>query len=263
MRRACVVGASRGLGLALAQHLARRGDAVVCAARTVTAALRELERTFPHSVTVVQMDVTDARSVAAAAQRAAGALTSPGRAAGLELMCHTAGLLQDKSRGVIPENSLQRVDPEAMAYSLAVNVVGPLMVLKHFAPLLKASDTETAASGETSQAPKATAVFYSARVGSIGDNATGGWYSYRSSKAALNQVVRTASVELARHRVCCFALHPGTVDTDLTRAFSRARSKYVVQDVDEAAENHLAIIASRTMAHTGRFFDWRAEEVPW
>ncbi|CAE7183012.1 unnamed protein product [Symbiodinium microadriaticum] len=260
MRRACVVGASRGLGLALAKHLARRGDAVLCAARTPTAALAELERDFPHSVTVLQMDVTDAPSVADAAERAQGILASPGRPPGLELLCHTAGLLQDKSRGVIPENGLHRLDPEAIHYTFAVNVLGPLMVLKHFAPLLKASETEGAL---VPQAPKSTAVFYSARMGSIGDNVTGGWYSYRSSKAALNQVVRTASVELARHRVCCFALHPGTVDTDLTRAFARARSKYTVQDVDEAAENHLAIIASRRMEHAGRFFDWRAEEIPW
>ncbi|CAK9041376.1 C-factor (C signal) [Durusdinium trenchii] len=144
-----------------------------------------------------------------------------------------------------------------MAYSFAVNAIGPVLVLKHFAPLLKSG-----AAGDGDRRSLAKAIFYSARVGSIGDNATGGWYSYRSSKAALNQILRSASVELRRSAVCCVALHPGTVDTDLTRAFARARAKYKVQDVNEAAEKHLALIDSWSMADSGHFFDWQGKEVP-
>lgn len=91
-------------------------------------------------------------------------------------------------------------------------------------------------------------------------------------------MVRCAAVELRRHHVCCFVLHPGTVDTELTRAFARARAKYTVrpglrkgpegllalrQDVDEAVGRHLELIRSRTMADSGRFFDWQGQEVPW
>ncbi|CAJ1405370.1 unnamed protein product [Effrenium voratum] len=256
--RSLVVGASRGLGLALARQLAPRGR-VLCAARSESPELRELRRLYPDTVTVLQMDVTDAKSIAAAAAAAREALASASASPGLELLCHTAGLLppggplnadgalpeqqwpwmgqrmlpalrQDKARGVIPENSLQRVEPDAVAYSFAVslvmdsclNAIGPLLVLKHFSPLLKAAaQQQGSAADDPSGTPGAVAVFYSARVGSIGDNASGGWYSYRSSKAALNQVVRSSALELRRAKVCCFALHPGTVDTDLTAPFAR------------------------------------------
>jgi len=107
------------------------------------------------------------------------------------------------------------------------------------------------------------AVFYSARVGSIGDNQRGGWHSYRASKAALNQFVRCMALELAKHKVCCISLHPGTVDTELTRAFEQARAKYTVQEVGAAARNHLDIFDSLTMQDSGRFLDWKREEVPW
>ncbi|CAL1163341.1 unnamed protein product [Cladocopium goreaui] len=273
-----VVGASRGLGLALTRHLAevahRAGGSggsqgrVLAAARRPVPALEEVRRSFPDIVEILELDVTDPDSVSSAASRAKELLESPrggggggGGRGGLHLLCHTAGLLQDKDRGVIPENHLQKVEANALAYSFAVNAIGPLLVLKHFSPLLKAGATDQRT--EDSDVPGARAVFYSARVGSIGDNATGGWYSYRSSKAALNQMVRCASIELRRHSVCCFALHPGTVDTDLTRAFARARAKYKVQDVDEAVQKHLQIVESRTMADSGRFFDWQGKEVPW
>ncbi|CAL1154568.1 unnamed protein product [Cladocopium goreaui] len=262
-----VVGASRGLGLALTRHLAevahRAGGSggsqgrVLAAARRPVPALEEVRRSFPDIVEILELDVT-----AAEAADAADCICS----ATLLGCCSMAAtgptsLEQDKDRGVIPENHLQKVEANALAYSFAVNAIGPLLVLKHFSPLLKAGATDQRT--EDSDVPGARAVFYSARVGSIGDNATGGWYSYRSSKAALNQMVRCASIELRRHSVCCFALHPGTVDTDLTRAFARARAKYKVQDVDEAVQKHLQIVESRTMADSGRFFDWQGKEVPW
>eukprot|EP00434_Breviolum_minutum_P027893 symbB.v1.2.024676.t1/scaffold2350.1/size109873/6 len=194
-----VVGASRGLGLALTRRLAEaaavKGDLVLAAARRPSA-LEELQRSYPGVVQVLELDVTDPASVSSAAAKAK-ALLAESQRGGLQLLCHTAGLLQDKDRGVIPENQLQKVDPNAMAYSFAVNTIGPLLVLKHFSGLLKSGAAERSA--EDSNVPGSKAVFYSARVGSIGDNATGGWYSYRSSKAALNQLVRCASVELRRH----------------------------------------------------------------
>ena len=102
----------------------------------------------------------------------------------------------------------------------------------------------------------------SARVGSIGDNALGGWISYRRAKAAVNQVVRTAAIEYARtHRqLVCVALHPGTVQTKFTEKYLGRHPAVPPQD---AARNLLAVIDGLTPADTGCFFDWAGKPVPW
>ena len=101
----------------------------------------------------------------------------------------------------------------------------------------------------------------SARVGSIGDNRLGGWHAYRASKAALNQLVRGAAIELGRKRreAICVALHPGTVDTPLSRPF--ARSGLDVRKPDVAAAEILAVIDALTPADSGGFFDHKGERV--
>jgi NAD(P)-dependent dehydrogenase (short-subunit alcohol dehydrogenase family) len=100
-------------------------------------------------------------------------------------------------------------------------------------------------------------------VGSIGDNALGGWYGYRASKAALNQMVKTASIELARRHesVCCVALHPGTVDTALSEPF--AKSRLNVRPSNQAASEILKVIEGLSSLSNGRFFDYLGVELPW
>ena len=102
-----------------------------------------------------------------------------------------------------------------------------------------------------------------AKVGSIGDNALGGWYGYRASKAALNQIVKTASIELARRsrQAVCVALHPGTVDTPLSQPFAKAGLN--VRPPAVAAAELLAVLAGLTHAQTGGFFDYRGQALPW
>jgi NAD(P)-dependent dehydrogenase (short-subunit alcohol dehydrogenase family) len=103
----------------------------------------------------------------------------------------------------------------------------------------------------------------SARVGSIGDNRLGGWYAYRASKAALNQIIRTASVELARARpdAVCVALHPGTVATPLSTPF--VKSGLDLQTPDQAAVRLLSVIQGLTAAQSGGFFDHMGREIVW
>ena len=103
----------------------------------------------------------------------------------------------------------------------------------------------------------------SARVGSIGDNHLGGWYSYRASKAALNQLVRTASIELRRRQpeAICVARHPGSVATRLSSPFSKAGLE--VQSPDVAAGRLLAVMARLGPGESGGFFDHRGDQVPW
>ncbi len=122
--------------------------------------------------------------------------------------------------------------------------------MKHFLPLLP-------------RAGGAVFATLSAKVGSIGDNRIGGWYSYRAAKAALNQLVHSAAIELARTRpeAICVALHPGTVATGLSAPF--AKSGLNVRPPEEAAADILAVIAGLTAAQTGGFFDYKGAELPW
>ena len=151
--------------------------------------------------------------------------------------------------GAAPEKTIKGLDPQAMMDQFALNALGPALVLSHSSKLLPRDRRSVIA-------------VLSARVGSIGDNRIGGWISYRSAKAAVNQVVRTASIELARtHRECvCVALHPGTVQTAFTEKYL---GRHPSVPADEAAQNLLRVIDGLGPKQTGRFFDWAGKEVPW
>jgi NAD(P)-dependent dehydrogenase (short-subunit alcohol dehydrogenase family) len=152
--------------------------------------------------------------------------------------------------GLAPERSWRELDPAHMAMAFAVNATGPALLMKHFLPLLPRDG-------------KAVFATLSARVGSIGDNRLGGWYSYRASKAALNQLVRTAAVELGRRRpaAVCVALHPGTVDTGLSAPFAKAGLE--VRPAGQAAERLLRVIDRLAAEDSGGFFDHRGARLPW
>ena len=151
--------------------------------------------------------------------------------------------------GVGPEKALSDLDPLTMASAFAVNTIGPALLFKHFVPLLPASG-------------KCVFAVLSARVGSIGDNRLGGWYSYRSSKAALNQLVKSASIEIARNRpdAICLALHPGTIETGLSRPHARGRFTHAP---DQAAKNLLKVIDGVTPESTGGFMAYDGSVIPW
>ncbi len=150
--------------------------------------------------------------------------------------------------GYRPEKTLKSLDPAAIAAQFALNATGPMLVLKHALRLLPRDRRSVFA-------------VLSARVGSIGDNRLGGWYSYRASKAALNQLVHTAAIEVARsHRqAICVTLHPGTVAT----AFTRDYPNHVSVSSQEAAQNLLRVMDGLSTADTGGFFDWAGKQVVW
>ena len=151
--------------------------------------------------------------------------------------------------GAAPEKTVKGLDPAAMMDQFALNAVGPALVLSHAHTLL---DRE---------APGVFAVL-SARVRSIGDNKIGGWISYRSAKAAVNQVVRTASIELARthKQAAVVALHPGTVKTAFTEKYL---GRHPAVEPPQAAEELIAGMDGVGPAQTGKFFDYSGAEVPW
>lgn len=148
-----------------------------------------------------------------------------------------------------PDRSFFELDPLEMAALFAVNAVGPALVFKHFGPLIQ---------------PDRRAVFavLSARLGSIGDNRLGGWTAYRASKAALNQILRSAALELKRRapEAVALALHPGTIETRLTRPF--ANGKYTASP-DECAKDLLAICETAAPHMSGGFFAYDGSMIPW
>lgn len=163
----------------------------------------------------------------------------------IDLLIVATGALQ--GAGQPPEKTLRALEPAALADQFALNAIGPALVLKHALPRL------------TRERPAHVAVL-SARVGSIGDNRLGGWYSYRAAKAAVNQIVHTAAIELARThpQAVCVSLHPGTVETAFTQGY---RAPKVTPDA--AAANLLSVLEGLAPADSGGFFDWAGKPVPW
>jgi NAD(P)-dependent dehydrogenase (short-subunit alcohol dehydrogenase family) len=152
-------------------------------------------------------------------------------------------------KGAVPEKSLKHISAQAMADQFAVNAIGPALVLRHASRLID-------------RAQPAQLSVLSARVGSIGDNHLGGWYAYRAAKAAVNQIVHTAAIELARthKQLACVALHPGTVQTPFTEKYV---ARHATVPASQAAENLLSVLASLDATQTGKFFDWSGAEVSW
>jgi NAD(P)-dependent dehydrogenase (short-subunit alcohol dehydrogenase family) len=227
--RALVAGANGAIGSALVEHLAASPhvESVVACARTPRAS-RDAK------VRAVAVEVLDEESILAALEgitRIDLALVATG-------MLHTPGGLQ-------PEKSWRALNKAALIESFAVNSVGPALLAKHILPLLPRQG-------------KAVFAALSARVGSISDNHLGGWYGYRASKAALNQLIRTLSIELARTRpqAICVALHPGTVDSALSRPFQGgvAESKRFAPMI--AAQHLLTVIDTLDPTRNGQLLDW-------
>lgn len=184
------------------------------------------------------LDVTDEDSVA----RVLGGLEGT-----FDLVFVATGGLE--VGGFRPEKSVRALDGAAMAAQFALNAIGPALVIKHVWRLIPRDR------------PAKVAVL-SARVGSIGDNRLGGWHGYRAAKAALNQIVRTCAVELARThpQAALVALHPGTVATPLTAAYAGGHPT-VTPEV--AAGNLLAVLEGIGADRSGLFFDWKGERVEW
>ncbi len=183
------------------------------------------------------LDVSDPASV----DRCLGTVDGP-----FDMILVATGILTSGETG--PEKSLDAIDGAAMTRTLTVNAVGPALVLAHAPRLLPRKG-------------RAVVGVLTARVGSIGDNHLGGWYSYRASKAAANQIVHTAAIEIGRRRkeAIVVALHPGTVATRFTSGYPGHRKVAP----EEAARNLLNVLEGLTPAQSGGFYDYSGAVVPW
>ncbi len=225
--KALVIGSSGGIGAAVAG---------VLEATARCSELARLSRTERPD-----FDLLDEDSIARAAQILAS------RHGQFHLVFDATGALSLDGAG--PEKTMAALDPAVMAKSYAVNAIGPALLLKHFHETLPRKD-------------KCVFATLSARVGSIEDNRLGGWYSYRAAKAALNQIFKSAAIEIARKRpnAVCLALHPGTVETNLTRQYARGRFTHSRRD---AALQLLAVVDDCARKQEGGFFAYDGSRIPW
>ena len=237
---AVVVGAGGGVGRALAEGLCERGahGHVVGLSRARPAGWVDDDRR-----SWIAADILDEASLAAAATRIA-ALGSA------ERIIVATGRLGAAGRG--PEKTMRSLDLAALTEALTVNAAGPALVAKHLLPLTPRDKPSLFAA-------------LSARVGSIGDNRSGGWYGYRASKAALNQIIRTLAIEHARTRPLgvCVALHPGTVDTALSAPFLAGVAAERLFTPRRSADALLRVMDGLGPGDSGGFFAWDGTPIPW
>ncbi|MGY3173889.1 NAD(P)-dependent dehydrogenase (short-subunit alcohol dehydrogenase family) [Pseudomonas sp. TE12234] len=222
--RALVIGASGALGAAFCELL---NEDPRCSA------VRELGRNSAPGLDLEKPD-SIARAAAELAEEAP-----------YQLILHAAGLLHRED--IKPEKSYTSIEADALQAIFQVNTLGPALVLRHFLPLLD---------------PRGAMAVLSAKVGSIGDNRLGGWYAYRASKAALNMLIKTAGIELARTRpqTRLLTLHPGTVISGLSQPFKGASA---ARPASLAARELLSLIDRLAPADSGNFFAYNGERLPW
>jgi NAD(P)-dependent dehydrogenase (short-subunit alcohol dehydrogenase family) len=231
---ALVIGASGGIGAALAALLCDDPCIESVVATSYRGTVAAHQKIVPHT-----LDLSDEASIASLADQ----ISPP------NLVIIATGLLHDDEHK--PEKSWRALKPDTMARAFAINSIGPALVAKHILPLMPRTG-------------KCVFAVLSARVGSISDNKSGGWHSYRASKAALNQIIRTLSIEwtMKNHDSLCVALHPGTVATALSQPFQSNVQADKLFTPEKSARCLLGVIDELDGADTGGFFAWDGSKIP-
>ncbi|GHB95422.1 SDR family NAD(P)-dependent oxidoreductase [Thermomonas carbonis] len=243
-----VTGASSGIGLAMVEALlGNAAVARVCAVSRHAVAspgLHALARVHGARLHCIDADLTTDAGIDAVATGARSVTDA------LHLLVNCAGVLHGDA--LHPEKSLATLDRAALQQVFALNAFAPVLLVQALLPLLDARSRWVVAS-------------LSARVGSIGDNTLGGWYAYRASKAAQNQFLRTLAIELRRTHplATCVLLHPGTVDTPLSRPFQSRVPAGALFTPARAAGQLLDIIAGLQPRDSGRFIAWDGSDIAW
>jgi NAD(P)-dependent dehydrogenase (short-subunit alcohol dehydrogenase family) len=245
---ALVVGASRGIGLALTSaELAKPGAGTVIATHREDSDLSGLEalaRKAGGQLTLHELEVTNERSLKRFSEYIACWKQ------GIDQIIVASGILHEAD--IRPEKSLSRCRPDDLLRMFEVNSIGPLMVARALIPLQPRNKPFTFAA-------------LSAMVGSIDDNRLGGWYGYRASKAALNQFIRTLAIEcrVSHPHAKIVVLHPGTTDTDLSRPFQRNIPPGRLYSPELTACRLLQVIGRSAAEDSGRFLNWDGSPIPW
>lgn len=180
-----------------------------------------------------------------------------GRGFDIQLIINACGLLHDESRNIAPEKKIEDFNQKNFENVISANTLITPLIAKYLLPHLEAG----------AKAQQSTGIFasLSARVGSIGDNYLGGWYSYRASKAALNQLIKTLSIESSRRFKHCtiIAIHPGTTDTELSKPFQANVPEEKLFTTQYSVSKMMSVIESLTLEDNGKFYAWDGKEIEW
>ena len=230
-----LIGANGGIGRAMVTQLSQSENVA-----RLFALSRQPPAEVGSRVTFPPIDITHEASVGLAAQNLEGQ--------SLDLILVTTGLLH--AEGLAPEKTVRQLNSDSFEKLMAVNTLGPMLVAKHFLPLLN-------------RQRKTAFAAISARVGSISDNRAGGWYSYRASKAALNMMLKCLSIETRMRypQLIVAGLHPGTVETSLSEPFRRNVPPEKLFSAEQAAGYLLQVLDGLTVEDSGRVFSWDGREV--
>lgn len=242
---ALIVGASQGIGLGFVQYLLQQQTtAQVYATYRSPSSAEHLLAIADDRLTCLPVDLTDETQIEEAIAHISR--TTPS----LHLVVNCVGLLHDGD--LQPEKSLRQINREHLLRYFEVNSIGAILLAKHLLPLLSHGDRSVFAT-------------ISAKVGSIGDNYSGGWYGYRASKAALNMFMHTAAIEYQRKRTktILVTLHPGTTDTRLSKPFQRSVPPEKLFSCDRTVQQLMDVIDNLDTVNSGGFFSWDGSPLPW
>ena len=234
--RIVVIGSTGGIGAALVNQLVEYEQV------SRVHALSRTGHNHPSpKVSNLTFDFADEESLIAAAQ--ALEAVKP-----IDMVLVATGLLQDET--ISPEKNLRSMTRIGFSKSFEINTIGPALTAKYFIPLLRRD-------------AKSIFAALSARVGSISDNRLGGWYAYRAAKAALNMVIKTAALETQRRfpNQIIAGLHPGTVDTNLSKPFQSNVADGKLFTPDFSAQKLLEVVDELRPSDSGNLFDWAGKQI--
>lgn len=236
MKNVTIIGASGAIGEATIHLLHQRADI-----KSITALSRSDKRFDLPRVITGHIDLADEMTI----EKAADLARQNGPQ---DLVFVTTGFLHEGN--IFPEKSIRDLSSEKFHKNFAINTIGPALVAKHFLPIMNKEDRNVFA-------------MISARVGSISDNKLGGWYSYRASKAALNMVIKNLSIEAKRSfkKTTIIGLHPGTVDSDLSKPFQTNVAEGKLFSPEYSAKQMLNIIVNVTDQNSGEIIAWDGKKI--
>jgi len=243
-----VQGASTGIGLAFVREYLedKKIKKVIASSRQPECSvLAELINQYPDKLEIYALDLESQSSIDDCAEQIINSNSS------LDLILNVAGFLHSNS--IKPEKRISDLNLANLSKTFSINTFGPALLTSKLLQLLKGS-------------PHSVIANLSAKVGSIEDNKSGGWYSYRSSKAAQNMLTKNLAIELSmssQFSTLCVSLHPGTVDTDLSKPFLRNINKDNLFTSEDCVENLIKVINNLKEEDNGNFLDWSGKKIPW